>query len=177
VLYGLALGLFVYKEITVKDLLGIFARSAVMSSIILLIVAFAAVFAYLLTINQVPQQVAAMLGSVTTNPIVFLLLVNVMLFLVGMFIEALAASLIIVPILAPISVAFGVDPIHFGMIVITNLAVGMVTPPVGVNLFVVCEVAQLKMHQLAKYLVIFLAVLVLDVLIISYVPAISTFFL
>jgi C4-dicarboxylate transporter DctM subunit len=118
-----------------------------------------------------------MLGSVTTNPIVFLLLVNVMLFLVGMFIEALAAILIIVPILAPISVAFGVDPIHFGMIVITNLAVGMVTPPVGVNLFVVCEVAQLKMHQLAKYLVIFLAVLVLDVLIISYVPAISTFFL
>nr|WP_225596916.1 TRAP transporter large permease [Achromobacter sp. ACM04] len=177
VLYGLALGLFVYKEITVKDLLGIFARSAVMSSIILLIVAFAAVFAYLLTINQVPQQVAAMLGSVTTNPIVFLLLVNVMLFLVGMFIEALAAILIIVPILAPISVAFGIDPIHFGMIVITNLAVGMVTPPVGVNLFVVCEVAQLKMHQLAKYLVIFLAVLVLDVLIISYVPAISTFFL
>nr|WP_242702395.1 TRAP transporter large permease [Achromobacter sp. SD115] len=177
VLYGLALGLFVYKEITVKDLLGIFARSAVMSSIILLIVAFAAVFAYLLTINQVPQQVAAMLGSVTTNPIVFLLLVNVMLFLVGMFIEALAAILIIVPILAPISLAFGIDPIHFGMIVITNLAVGMVTPPVGVNLFVVCEVAQLKMHQLAKYLVIFLAVLVLDVLIISYVPAISTFFL
>ncbi|OAE73389.1 C4-dicarboxylate ABC transporter permease, partial [Achromobacter insolitus] len=177
VLYGLALGLFVYKEITVKDLLGIFARSAVMSSIILLIVAFAAVFAYLLTINQVPQQVAAMLGSVTTNPIVFLLLVNVMLFLVGMFIEALAAILIIVPILAPISVAFGIDPIHFGMIVITNLAVGMVTPPVGVNLFVVCEVAQLKMHHLAKYLVIFLAVLVLDVLIISYVPAISTFFL
>ncbi|MGS1106521.1 TRAP transporter large permease [Achromobacter anxifer] len=177
VLYGLALGLFVYKEITVKDLLGIFARSAVMSSIILLIVAFAAVFAYLLTINQVPQQVAAMLGSMTTNPIVFLLLVNIMLFLVGMFIEALAAILIIVPILAPISVTFGIDPIHFGMIVITNLAVGMVTPPVGVNLFVVCEVAQLKMHQLAKYLVIFLAVLVLDVMIISYVPAFSTFFL
>lgn len=177
VLYGLALGLFVYKEITVKDLLGIFARSAVMSSIILLIVAFAAVFAYLLTINQVPQQVAAMLGSMTSSPIVFLLLVNIMLFLVGMFIEALAAILIIVPILAPISMAFGIDPIHFGMIVITNLAVGMVTPPVGVNLFVVCEVAQLKMHQLAKYLVIFLGVLVVDVLIISYVPVISTFFL
>ncbi len=177
VLYGLALGLFVYKEITVKDLLGIFARAAVMSSIILLIVAFAAVFAYLLTINQVPQQVAAMLGSMTSSPIVFLLLVNVMLFLVGMFIEALAAILIIVPILAPISMAFGIDPIHFGMIVITNLAVGMVTPPVGVNLFVVCEVAQLKMHQLAKYLVLFLGVLVVDVLIISYVPAISTLFL
>ncbi|MGE8451903.1 MAG: TRAP transporter large permease, partial [Pseudomonadales bacterium] len=177
VLYGLALGMFVYKEITLKNLPIIFGRAAVMSAIILLIVAFAAVFAYLLTINQVPQRVAAMLGSMTTNPIVFLLLVNVMLFVVGMFIEALAAILIIVPILAPISVAFGIDPIHFGMIVITNLAVGMVTPPVGVNLFVVCEVAQLKMHQLARYLVLFLAVLVVDIMIISYVPILSTAFL
>lgn len=177
VLYGLALGMFVYKEITLKNLPIIFGRAAVMSAIILLIVAFAAVFAYLLTINQVPQRVAAMLGSVTTNPIVFLLLVNIMLFVVGMFIEALAAILIIVPILAPISVAFGIDPIHFGMIVITNLAVGMVTPPVGVNLFVVCEVAQLKMHQLARYLVLFLAVLVVDIMIISYVPVLSTAFL
>ncbi|MFC3338400.1 TRAP transporter large permease [Paracandidimonas soli] len=177
VLYGLFLGMFVYKEITLKNLLGIFARAAVMSSIILLIVAFAAVFAYLLTINQVPQRVAAALGSITTSPIVFLLLVNAMLFIVGMFIEALAAILIIVPILAPISVSFGIDPIHFGMIVITNLAVGMVTPPVGVNLFVVCEVAQLKMHQLARYLVIFLAVLIVNILIISYVPALSTILL
>jgi C4-dicarboxylate transporter DctM subunit len=177
VLYGLALGMFVYKEITLKNLPIIFGRAAVMSAIILLIVAFAAVFAYLLTINQVPQRVASMLGSVTTNPIVFLLLVNIMLFVVGMFIEALAAILIIVPILAPISVAFGIDPIHFGMIVITNLAVGMVTPPVGVNLFVVCEVAQLKMHQLARYLVLFLAVLVVDIMIISYVPVLSTAFL
>ncbi|CAB3697570.1 TRAP transporter large permease [Achromobacter pestifer] len=177
VLYGLVLGMFVYKEITPKNLLGIFGRAAVMSAIILLIVAFAAVFAYLLTINQVPQRVAAALGSVTTSPLVFLLLVNGMLFVVGMFIEALAAILIIVPILAPISVSFGIDPIHFGMVVITNLAVGMVTPPVGVNLFVVCEVAQLKMHQLARYLVIFLAVLILDILIISYVPALSTAFL
>lgn len=177
VLYGLALGMFVYKEITLGNLLGIFGRAAVMSAIILLIVAFAAVFAYLLTINQVPQRVAAMLGSVTTNPIVFLLMVNGMLFIVGMFIEALAAILIIVPILAPISAGFGIDPIHFGMIVIINLAVGMVTPPVGVNLFVVCEVAQLKMHQLARYLVVFLAVLIIDILIISYIPAISTAFL
>ncbi|NYT78939.1 TRAP transporter large permease [Alcaligenaceae bacterium] len=177
VLYGLVLGLFVYKEITYKNLLVIFSRAAVMSAIILLIVAFAAVFAYLLTINQVPQRVAVLLGSVTDSPIVFLLLVNVMLFIAGMFIEALAAILIIVPILAPISIGFGIDPIHFGIIVIMNLAVGMVTPPVGVNLFVVCEVAQLKMHQLARHLIIFLGVLVADIILITYVPAISTIFL
>lgn len=98
--------MFVYKEITSKNLLTIFGRAAVMSAIILLIVAFAAVFAYLLTINQVPQHVASILGSVTDNPFVFLLLVNLMLLVAGMFIEALAAILIIVPILAPISVAF-----------------------------------------------------------------------
>lgn len=169
--------MFVYKEITSKNLLTIFGRAAVMSAIILLIVAFAAVFAYLLTINQVPQHVASILGSVTDNPFVFLLLVNLMLLVAGMFIEALAAILIIVPILAPISVAFGIDPYHFGIIVIMNLAVGMVTPPVGVNLFVVCEVAQLKMHQLARYLVIFLGVLIANVLLVTYIPFISTVFL
>ena len=177
VLYSLLLGVFVYREIEVKSLLTIFGRAAVMSSIILLIVAFAAVFAYLLTINQVPQKVATALGAVTDSPLVFLLLVNVMLLVAGMFIEALAAILIIVPILAPISLAFGIDPYHFGIIVIMNLAVGMVTPPVGVNLFVVCEVAQLKMQQLAKYLVIFLGVLVANVLLITYVPFLSTVFL
>jgi C4-dicarboxylate transporter DctM subunit len=177
VIYGLILGMFVYKEITSKNLLTIFGRAAVMSAIILLIVAFAAVFAYLLTINQVPQHVASILGSVTDNPFVFLLLVNLMLLVAGMFIEALAAILIIVPILAPISVAFGIDPYHFGIIVIMNLAVGMVTPPVGVNLFVVCEVAQLKMHQLARYLVIFLGVLIANVLLVTYIPFISTVFL
>lgn len=177
VLYGLLLSIFIYKEITFKDLLGIFSRAAVMSSIILLIVAFAAVFAYLLTINQVPQKVAGLIGSLTTSPFIFLLLVNGMLFIVGMFIEALAAILIIVPILAPVATSFGIDPIHFGLVVIVNLAIGMVTPPVGVNLFVVCEVAQLKMHELARHLLIFLGVLILDIIIISYIPAISTFFL
>ncbi|HLT99282.1 MAG TPA: TRAP transporter large permease [Burkholderiaceae bacterium] len=177
VLYGLLLSIFIYKEITFKDLLGIFSRAAVMSSIILLIVAFAAVFAYLLTINQVPQKVAGLIGSLTTSPFIFLLLVNGMLFIVGMFIEALAAILIIVPILAPVATSFGIDPIHFGLVVIVNLAIGMVTPPVGVNLFVVCEVANLKMHQLARHLVIFLGVLILDIIIISYIPALSTFFL
>src|SRR5690606_5292706 len=177
VLYGLLLSIFIYKEITFKDLLGIFSRAAVMSSIILLIVAFAAVFAYLLTINQVPQKVAGLIGSLTTRPFIFLLLVNGMLFIVGMFIEALAAILIIVPILAPVATSFGIDPIHFGLVVIVNLAIGMVTPPVGVNLFVVCEVANLKMHQLARHLVIYRGVLILDIIIISYIPALSTFFL
>jgi C4-dicarboxylate transporter DctM subunit len=94
-----------------------------------------------------------------------------------MFMEALAAILILAPILAPVALAFGVDPIHFGMVMIVNLAIGMVTPPVGVNLFVVCQIANLKLGQLAKYLVVFLSVLVVDVMIITYVPMLSTWHL
>lgn len=177
VVYGLVIGLFVYKEINVRDLPLILGRSAVMSSIIMLIVAFAAVFAYLLTINQVPQYVAQYIAGLSDSPIIFLLLVNLVLFVVGMFMEALAAILILAPILAPVALAFGVDPIHFGMVMIVNLAIGMVTPPVGVNLFVVCQIANLKLGQLAKYLVVFLSVLVVDVLIITYVPLLSTWHL
>lgn len=177
VVYGLVIGLFVYKEINVRDLPIILGRSAVMSSIIMLIVAFAAVFAYLLTINQVPQYVAQYIAGLSDSPIVFLLLVNLVLFVVGMFMEALAAILILAPILAPVAIAFGIDPIHFGIVMIVNLAIGMVTPPVGVNLFVVCQIANLKLGQLVKYLVVFLSVLVVDVLIITYVPMLSTWHL
>ncbi|ODT84062.1 MAG: C4-dicarboxylate ABC transporter permease [Pelagibacterium sp. SCN 64-44] len=174
VLYGLVVGMFIYKEVALKELLAVLGRSAVMSAIIMLIVAFAAVFAYLLTINQVPQQVAILLGKITDNPLVFLLLVNLLLFFIGMFVEALAAILILAPILAPVAASFGIDPIHFGMVIIVNLAIGMVTPPVGVNLFVVCQIANLKLEQLIRPLLIFLGVLVIDVAIISYVPALST---
>src|SRR5690606_39263023 len=174
VIYGLVVGMFIYKEVAFKDLLTVLGRSAVMSAIIMLIVAFAAVFAYLLTINQVPQQVAILLGKITDNPLIFLLLVNILLFFIGMFVEALAAILILAPILAPVAVSFGIDPIHFGMVIIVNLAIGMVTPPVGVNLFVVCQIANLKLEQLIRPLLIFLAVLVINVAIISYVPALST---
>jgi len=174
VLYGLVVGMFIYREVAFRDLLAILGRSAVMSAIIMLIVAFAAVFAYLLTINQVPQQVAILLGKITDNPLVFLLLVNLLLFFIGMFVEALAAILILAPILAPVAISFGIDPIHFGMVIIVNLAIGMVTPPVGVNLFVVCQIANLKLEQLIRPLLVFLGVLVIDVAIISYVPALST---
>lgn len=177
VVYALFIGLFVYRELKLRDLPIVFGRAAVMSSIIMLIVAFAAVFAYILTINQVPQQVAALISNLSDNPLVFLLLVNLFLFFVGMFVEALAAILILAPILAPVAISFGIDPIHFGAIVIVNLAIGMVTPPVGVNLFVVCQIANLRLERMVRYLVVFLAVLVLNVMIITYVPTLSTWHL
>jgi C4-dicarboxylate transporter, DctM subunit len=176
VIYGLLIGVFVYKELRWSDLLGLLGRSAVTSSIILLIVGFAAIFAYMLTVNQIPHIVGEFVSGISKNPLVFLLAVNVLLFVTGMFMETLAAIIILAPILAPAAIQYGIDPVHFGTIMVVNLAIGMVTPPVGVNLFVVCQVAGVKLEQLVRPLMVFLSVLVIDVLIISYVPALTTWF-
>ncbi|MFG1301584.1 TRAP transporter large permease [Xanthobacter sp. V3C-3] len=171
--YALVISLFVYRQIAVADLGRIFIRSGLASAGILFIVAFASAFGFALTINQVPQQIGAWISEVSGSAFTFLLLVNLLLFVVGMFMETLAAIIILAPILGPVAIHFGIDPIHFGMIVVVNLAVGMVTPPVGVNLFVACEIAGLRIDQLIRPLLIFLGVLVVDILIISYVPVLS----
>lgn len=177
VIYGLIVGLFVYREMSWSDLIGVLGRSAITSAIVLVIVAFAAIFAYMLTINRVPHLLGGLITGISDNPLVFLLVTNLLLFVVGMFIEALAAIIILAPILAPAAMQFGIDPVHFATIMIINLAVGMTTPPVGVNLFVVCQVANVSMEQLMRPMAIFLGVLIVDVLIVTYVPLLSTWFL
>lgn len=176
VIYGLVIGLYVYKELRWGDLVGMLGRSAITSSIILLIVGFASIFAYVLTVNQVPHRVGAFVTGISKDPFVFLLAVNVLLFLVGMFMETLAAIIILAPILAPAAIAYGIDPVHFGAVMVVNLAIGMVTPPVGVNLFVVCQVANVRLEQLVRPLLVFLGVLIVDVLLISYIPALTIWF-
>lgn len=176
VIYGLVIGVYVYKELRWRDVIGLLGRSAITSAIILLIVGFASIFAYVLTVNQIPHHVGAFVTGISKNPVVFLLLVNVLLFVTGMFMETLAAIIILAPILAPAAVAYGINPIHFGCIMVVNLAIGMVTPPVGVNLFVVCQVARIRLEKLVRPLLVFLAVLILDVLVITYVPALTTWF-
>jgi C4-dicarboxylate transporter DctM subunit len=176
VVYGLVIGIFVYKELRPGDLLAVFGRAAVTSAIILMIVGFASIFAYILTVNQVPHKVGAYVTGLSKDPLVFLLIVNVLLFITGMFIETLAAIIILAPILAPAAMGYGIDPVHFGAVMIVNLAIGMVTPPVGVNLFVVCQIARLRLEDLVRPLLIFLGVLVVDVLVITYVPFLTTWF-
>jgi tripartite ATP-independent transporter DctM subunit len=173
VIYALIIGVVVYGEIKVRDIPRVFAEAAVTSSIVMVIVAFASMFAFALNLLQAPQTIAAALSSVSSDPLVFLLLVNLFLLVVGMFMETFAAIIILAPILAPIAASFGIDPVHFGLIVIVNLAVGMVTPPVGVNLFIACGIARISMEQLMRPLVVFLAVLVTNLMIITYVPWLS----
>ncbi|MGL4440680.1 MAG: TRAP transporter large permease [Bosea sp. (in: a-proteobacteria)] len=173
VTYALFLGCVVYREIPVRSLPRIFAESAFTSSVVMIIVGFAFVFAYALALMQAPQQVAAAIRSVSSDPMVFLLLVNLFLFVVGMFMETFAAIIILAPVLAPVAQQLGIDPVHFGLIMIVNLAIGMVTPPVGVNLFVACGIARISMEQLMRPLLVFLAVLIVNMFIITYVPWLS----
>jgi C4-dicarboxylate transporter DctM subunit len=174
VVYGLVVGKFVYRELKWSDLLPIFSKSMVATSLIMLIVGYAAIFGYVLAIEQVPQNLGKAIASFSTNPIVFMLLVNLLLFVIGTLLEALVTIILVAPILAPVAATFGIDPVHFGIIMIVNVAIGMLTPPVAVNLVVACKVANLRMSQLTRPVCLYLAVLTIDVLIISYVPVLST---
>ncbi|GGK50865.1 TRAP transporter large permease [Salinarimonas ramus] len=173
VAYALFLGVVVYRKITVRDLPRIFADAAVTSAVVMIIVAFAAMFAFSLNVIRAPQTIGAALASVSENPLVFLLLVNLFLLVVGMFMETFAAIIILAPILAPIALSYGIDPVHFGLIMIVNLAIGMVTPPVGVNLFIACGIARISMEELMRPLAVFLAILVLNLMVVTYVPGLS----
>lgn len=177
VAYGLIVSLFVYRELTVVDLGRVFVRSALTSGGILLIVAVAAAFGFVLTINRIPHEVGQWILSIAHDPITFLLLVNVLLLLLGMVLETLSAIIILAPILAPVAASFGIDPIHFGMVMICNLAIGMLTPPVGVNLFIASEVAGIRVDQMIRPLLVFILVLIVNLMLVSYVPGISLFFL
>lgn len=177
VFYAMILSLLVYREIGPRDLPRIFAGAAVTSAVVMIIVAFAAMFAFALHLLRAPQAIGGLLTTLTTDPVMFLLLVNLFLIAVGMFMETFAAIIILGPILAPIAASYGIHPVHFGMIMIVNLAVGMVTPPVGVNLFIACGIAKISMEQLMRPLVVFLVVLIGNLMVITYVPALSLAFL
>ena len=177
VIYSLILAMFVYKEVKIKDLPKIFYTSAISTAIIMIIIGFATLFAYVLTINQVPHKIANFMLGITDNPIVFLILLNVLLLLAGMFLEAFSAIIILTPIIVPIAIQYGLDPVHLGVIVIINLAIGMITPPVGINLFIMSEIAKVRFDQLIKSALLMIAILIVNVLIITYIPTLPTIFM
>ncbi|KGX91763.1 TRAP transporter large permease [Pontibacillus marinus] len=175
VAYALIIGTVVYREITFKNIIPIFVKSGITTAIIMLIIGNAGLLGWILTKERIPQTVAQSFIEFSDSPIVFLLIVNLFLLIVGMFFETSASVIILAPILAPIAMQLGINPIHFGIIMVVNLAIGMVTPPLGVNLFVAMQISKVKLEQLSKAVLIFLAVLIFDVLLISYVPEISMF--
>jgi C4-dicarboxylate transporter DctM subunit len=173
VVYALVVGMFVYREIKLSNLKEILLSSVMTTASVMLIVSASNLFGWIMTREQLPQAAANLFLSISDSKYVFLLLVNLLLLLVGLFCDAGAAIVILAPILAPVASALGIDLIHFGIIMMVNLAVGMMTPPVGVNLYVVCDTANVKIESMMKYLLIYFAVLVADILLITYIPAIS----
>ncbi|MBT9477053.1 TRAP transporter large permease [Polaromonas sp.] len=173
VFYALAVGVLIYREIKLPDLYLILRKSVLSSAVIMFIIANAGLFAFLITRAGVPEAIGIWLQDVLKSPAYFLLGVNAALFLIGMFIETGAAIIVLAPILAPVAVHFGIDPIHFGLVMVVNLALGMITPPFGVNLFAACTVARISLDRMIKDLIPFVLVIVACLMIISYVPWIS----
>ena len=176
VFYGLIVGVFVYKEIKLSDIPKIMIDSVITMSTVLLIMAASTIFGWILTKLQIPQAVASGFLTISANKYVFLLLVNVLLLFIGMFCEAGAAMVILAPLLAPVAQALGINLVHFGIIMMSNLAIGMMTPPVGVNLYVVCDTAKVKIEGMFPYLIKYFVALVVGILVITYVPQLSLLF-
>lgn len=177
VVYGFVIGTFVYRQINWESLKKILVESVVTTSVILFIISAASMFGMLLTREQIPQSIAGLIMDANLTPIATLLLINVFLLVVGTFMEAIAAIVILTPILLPVVTQIGIDPIHFGIIMTANLAIGLITPPVGVSLFVGARVGNTEIEPLARAVLPFLAVMVLGVLIITFVPQITMLFL
>ena len=173
VLYALIVGMLIYREISFNDLIAALRKSVVSSSVIMFIIANAGLFAFLITRAGVPEAIGHWLEAVLQSPAMFLLGVNAALFVIGMFIETSAAIIVLAPILAPVAMHFGVDPVHFGLIMVVNLALGMITPPFGVNLFAACTVARISLDRVVTHLLPFVGVILVCLLVITYVPSIS----
>ena len=175
VVYAAFISIFVYKEITIKTFPNVLKDAALTSATILIIIGTANAFGRILTLEQIPRLVADSLLSISSNPLVILLLINLLLLFVGMFMDTVAAIIILVPILLPIAVNIGIDPIQFGIIMIVNLAIGFITPPVGVNLFVGSGISGLSIEALAKATVPFFVAMILSLTVITVIPEVSLF--
>ena len=175
VIYSLIIGLFVHKELNFKQMLDVTKRSCETTATILVVIGCATGFSKVLTLGRIPTTVATLLTTMTDSKVLILLLINLLLLLVGCFMETVCAIMILAPILFPVVTALGVDPIHFGIIMVTNLAIGFITPPLGVNLFVASRVGETTLDVVIKGIVPFLVLMIATLMLITYVPAISMF--
>ena len=173
VVYALVLGGVVYRSLTWRRLLKVSMETIETTAVILLIVAGASIFAWILTSNQVTQHVVTLLGPFADNPIATLIIINLVLILVGCFMETIAAITILVPVLLPVAITAGVDPVHFGVIMVLNLMIGLLTPPVGMVLYVLSRVSGISFEKCMRGTLPFLVPLVIALLLVTFIPAIS----
>ena len=150
VCYSLIIGFFITKKLTLKSLPPCMFRAALISGVVGALIAFASTVTFVLTIDLIPMKLTNFIQEFTKSPLVFTLMVMVLLLIVGMFLESNAAYIMLVPLIAPIALAYGIDPIYFGFIFVLNLVIGMMTPPVGVLLFVMCGITKISMSEMIK---------------------------
>jgi tripartite ATP-independent transporter DctM subunit len=174
VAYALFIGLAIYRSLTLKALIASARETVEATAGVLFIVASAALFAWVLTLDRVPVVASGLLLGLSKNPLVLLLLVNALLLVVGMFLESIAAILIIAPIVAPALTAAGVDPLQLGIVFVLNLMIGLLTPPVGMSLYMVSIIARMPLHVVIRGAIPFLVPLLLSLLVVTFVPAAST---
>ncbi len=175
VLYAFILGKFIYKELNFRDLADVFVQSGITTAVLLLIIGMANIFAWVLTSEQIPTRIAQAMLALTDNPFIILMIINVFLIFIGMFLEGGAAIIILAPTMLSITNALGINPLHFGLIMVLNLAVGLLTPPLGVCLFVVCGVTKIELGTIIRAVMPFLAVEVGVLLLVTYAPSLILF--
>jgi C4-dicarboxylate transporter, DctM subunit len=173
VMYAFFVSFFIYKDTKYKDLYKIILDSAQTSSMIFFIIANAMLFAHFLTDEQIPQHITEMILAADVGPLTFLLIVNILLLLMGQFMEPSSVVMITVPLLLPIGIALGIDPIHLGVIMVVNMEIGMITPPVGLNLFVASGITGLSLKQVIVASLPMTAILIFGLMLVTYIPAIS----
>jgi len=175
VAYALFVGFFIYRTLTFKKLFETFKEAAIMVAVIMLVLSTAQLFAYILTYANVPSTVANWFIGFASNKYMFLILINFFLLIVGMFFDPGPGMIILAPILAPAAQAFGIDLVHFGLIMVINFSIGAITPPFAVNLFVASQIGGVKYEQIVRPILPYIALLIVDLLFITYIPQISLF--
>ncbi len=166
--YALFVGIFIHKELNLKDLPQIIIKASLTASTILFIISTASVFSWLMAIEDIPGRIASKILTLSSNPIILLLLVNALLLAAGTFVETTAALILLVPIIMPILPRLGIDMIQLGVIVVVNLAIGMLTPPLGICLIVSCSIAGIRLEDIVRKIGLFLLILILNLIIISF---------
>jgi C4-dicarboxylate transporter DctM subunit len=173
VVYGLFISMCVYRDLKPRMLPAVFRSTAELTGMVMFVIAMSAVFSYAMTFNRVPVRLAESLAGIAANPVLFLLLVQILFFMVGMVVDGTPALLVLMPILTPIAVAHGIHDIHFGILVEANVALGLAHPPVGLCLFAACAAANLPLERTVRPLIPLIAILIVTMLIITYVPGFS----
>jgi C4-dicarboxylate transporter DctM subunit len=171
--YAFFISVFVYKDLKIKEIYHIVLEAALTSSMIFFIIANAMIFSHFLTDESVPQHITELIVNVHVGPIMFLVIVNILLFLMGQFMEPSSVVMITVPLLLPIAMTLGIDPIHFGVIMVINMELGMITPPVGLNLFVAAGITGLSLKEVVVASLPWSATIVAGLLLVTYIPEIS----